>query len=83
MYTLLIIGAVVILVLGIPAADWLMNRIRPPLPSRKRAAGDSARHAEASIDSGGRNDRGDDWAAIRSHNPCADLCPLGFTPAGA
>jgi hypothetical protein len=35
MYTFLIIGAVVILVLGIPAAEWLMNRIRPPTPEQE------------------------------------------------
>jgi hypothetical protein len=35
MYTFLIIGAVVILVAGIPAAEWLMNRIRPPTPEQE------------------------------------------------
>jgi hypothetical protein len=35
MYTFLIIGAVVILVAGIPAVEWLMNRIRPPTPEQE------------------------------------------------
>jgi hypothetical protein len=35
MYTLLIIGAVVILVAGIPAIEWLMNRIRPLIPEQE------------------------------------------------
>ena len=58
MYTLLIIGAVVILVAGIPAIELLMNWIRPLTP--EQAGGYSARHAGATIDSGGRNDRKDD-----------------------
>jgi hypothetical protein len=37
MYTLLIIGAVVILVAGIPAIEWLMNRIRPLTPEQEEA----------------------------------------------
>jgi hypothetical protein len=64
MYTLLIIGAVVILVAGIPALELLMNGFTPSRPSRKSDASDSARHAEASIDSGGRNDREAVWARL-------------------
>jgi hypothetical protein len=35
MYTLLIIGAVVILVAGIPAIEMLMNWIRPLTPEQE------------------------------------------------
>jgi hypothetical protein len=35
MYTLLIIGAVIILVAGIPVIEWLMNRIRPLTPEQE------------------------------------------------
>jgi hypothetical protein len=35
MYTLLIIGAVIILVAGIPAIEWLMNRIRALTPEQE------------------------------------------------
>jgi hypothetical protein len=34
-YTLLIIGAVVILVAGIPSIEWLMNRIRALTPEQE------------------------------------------------
>jgi hypothetical protein len=37
MYTFLIIGAVVILVAGIPAIEWLVNRIRPLTPEQEEA----------------------------------------------
>ena len=37
MYTLLIIGAVIILVAGIPVIEWLMNRIRPLTPEQEEA----------------------------------------------
>ena len=35
MYTLLIIGAVIILVAGIPVIEWLMNRIRALTPEQE------------------------------------------------
>jgi hypothetical protein len=35
MYTLLIIGAVIILVPGIPVIEWLMNRIRALTPEQE------------------------------------------------
>jgi hypothetical protein len=49
MYTFLIIGAVVILVAGIPAAEWLMNRIRPPTPEQEERRR-RLREARRSID---------------------------------
>ena len=49
MYTLLIIGAVVILVAGIPAVEWLVNRIRPPTPEQEERLR-RLREARRSID---------------------------------
>ena len=49
MYTLFIIGAVVILVLGFPAAEWLMDRIRPPTPEQEERRR-RLREARRSID---------------------------------
>ena len=49
MYTLLIIGAVVILVAGIPAVEWLMNRICPPTPEQEERRR-RLREARRSID---------------------------------
>jgi hypothetical protein len=49
MYTFLIIGAVVILVLGLPAIEWLMNRIRPLTPEQEESR-QRLREARRSID---------------------------------
>ena len=49
MYTLLIIGAVVIIVAGIPADEWLGNRIRPPTPEQEERR-QRLREARRSID---------------------------------
>jgi hypothetical protein len=50
MYTLLIIGGVVILVAGIPAVEWLMNRIRPMTPEQEERHR-RLREARRSVDS--------------------------------